>query len=66
LDLAFDADFEDLDLVSDFLDWDERLMIDAPLFFFSDSCDDPETLELSEVLLGLLLGLPIRFMFPSS
>jgi hypothetical protein len=58
LDLVFDADLEDLDLVSDFLDRDERLdLIDAPLPLSSDSCDDPETLELSEVLgLGLLLG----------
>jgi hypothetical protein len=56
LDLAFDADLEDLDLVSDFLDQDERLLIDAPLPLSSDSCDD-ETLELSEVpRLGLLGG----------
>jgi hypothetical protein len=64
LDLAFDADFEDLDLVSDFLDWDEADDRCSSLLLFR-FCDDPETLELSEVLLGLLLGLPIRFMFPS-
>jgi hypothetical protein len=46
-----------LDLVSDFLDQDERLLIDAPLPLSSDSCDD-ETLELSEVPRLLLGGFP--------